>query len=228
MTSDHPSQHSVFREFHSAVTMLRKWADLVPQEERVGEWECVYPDWERVYATWESLLQHSAIEAWQLEMVEDAMFAVARDNENMVMIGMVGRRGGRSLATLTNLTARYGEPETQYQCAIALARWASKQDAEPLLRSFTESPHTYVRQTAMLSLARIGSALLEDLALQQWMNPTTEATEKATLLDCLAIARSSILERLLTESELSGVMSLAEHAKELRAFMVEHPGGSVI
>ncbi len=68
------------------------------------------------------------------------------------------------------------EPQAKWQLAAALGGPEAPADnAEPLLARFANDADEYVRRRALQSLARHGSALVEDLASREWYSAAPDS-----------------------------------------------------
>ncbi len=208
---------SAIERFQQEVARLRAWADAVPEARRVGEWECEYPAWGELYRAWGALLVASPTADWPPAVLDDALYAIARDNELEQLIADLGDRGAGPLLHVARASIDRGEADARWQCADALGRRCELTHAEPLLIRFAADGDEYVRRRALQSLARLASPRVEALALAFWVED--HASRPWTRMNALwALHRigSPALERLLAEAEGDANEFLAGFAARIR------------
>ncbi|BET65434.1 hypothetical protein ASA1KI_03520 [Opitutales bacterium ASA1] len=127
-------------------------AGTLPESEFVhgaGEWECDYPFWSEWYAAVESLLSSGA--APSIEDVERVLFALARDNEDETILGMLELYPATVLPW-TERAVTHPDFEVRWQFAVLLGRLGERE----LLEFFLKDREEYVRRRATHALQAIG------------------------------------------------------------------------
>lgn len=202
--------------FRDAVRLLRDWAKGIPVEDQVGEWACSFSGWEYVYRWWSMLIQYSVPEAWSHELAEDALYAFARDSENMVMLERIGAQGPKYVLALSSMLRERSDPDSRYQSAVMLGKWSSGDQCEALLLELAGAKESWVRQAAFRALAKLGSKHTERVAEEHWEAVGNDAFERQAILDVLWQFGSPRLGRFLERAEESNQTELVERARQIR------------
>ncbi len=204
-------------EFLSAVGRLHSWVEGVPPERRLGEWECNYPRWSELYEAWEKLLSAHPVARWSEGLMNEALFAIARDNEDECLARSVATYGEEGLLSLAERSLELGEPDARWQLASTLGMNEVSAGEAVLLRMSLEEDE-YVRRRAVQSLARIGSPRAEEAALREWERaPDTMPWSRMNALWVLRRVRSSRLDDLMAEAEASSNEYLRSYPERLRS-----------
>lgn len=209
--------NATYKQFEAEVEKFRAWAEQLSEADRLGEWECDYPDWDRIYETWRGLLKHTPLEEWSKHMVDVFLYALARDNENRWMVSDIKRHSPDAILIATKWAIEWGEAEAQYQCAEALGSSSQLGLAEDLLLALAASADEYVRRMALGALCRLGSSHTERIALDLWQKAPPDCPwARMMALSALSEVGSITLKTLLNEAESSEQSELAEFARKLR------------
>ncbi|MFT3696581.1 MAG: HEAT repeat domain-containing protein [Kofleriaceae bacterium] len=152
----------------AAVARFRAWADTVDNQDG-GEWECNYDRWREIYGAFDDALAEP-VDHWPHELVEVALYAIARDNENFRLVYQIPIA---SLAWFATRARAYPDADTRWQFAMRLGSDVIP-ESERLLLQFFDDQDEYVRRRALGSLARIGSTLAPELALHEWATARDE------------------------------------------------------
>ena len=211
------------QELQAEVMRYRQWAQLIPQEERSGEWECDYPDWNQLYATVLDFIESKPLIAWTPEEWEAVLYAIARDNEMQFLVESIGEEHPQMLAPLTAAALEHREPNATWQLALELTRADPlSTELEGLLLRMAVDADEYVRRRALTELARRNSPQTEGLALAAWHQPH-EAQQWARMaaLWSLHQIQSPLLNELLTEAEADPRPYLSGYAQRMRRAEVD-------
>jgi len=76
-------QESIVARCHQEVERFRAWSETV---EHRAEWEEAYPWWVDLYDTVRDALQMVPTQDWTPESERDVLYALARDNEDEVLL----------------------------------------------------------------------------------------------------------------------------------------------
>jgi hypothetical protein len=206
--------------FLAAASDLRAWVDTIPPAHRNGEWECDYPRWDELVTAWEALLDAPA-PSLEPQLVETALFAIARDNECSHMINALQTLRPDWMCRLAEASLVDGEPDARWQLADALGD-GGRGNVEPLLLRFVNDSDEYVRRRALASLARIGSSETESAALRAWAEGS-DAFPWPRMQALWALHRigSQRLASLLADAETSSNEHLRHFAARVRSGDVE-------
>ena len=172
---------------------FHRWADQSVPDNALrtsGEWECEYPYWPKLYAAVRSTLAQPLSDAEE----DQVLFALARDNEAEVILGLLASSSSHVLALATR-ALHASDPDARWQAAVALAR-AAPPGAIPVLRLFLSDSNEYVRRRTLLALARLDATLAEPAAIQ-WLSASPEYSRMAALV-VLQIVGSPRLEAALS------------------------------
>jgi hypothetical protein len=206
------------RNFVDAVGRFRAWALTVPEDTRYGEWECDYSHWAEIYSSWRKLLAAGEIEHWEPELIDTALFAIARDNECQLLANEVPRK---SLGFLAVHAIARSEPDARWQLAVELGEIPTA-ETEALLLRLVKDGDEYVRRRALQSLARINSGAVTELALQEWTRaPDDMPWSRMNALWALHRVASPALELRVKEALSSSNELLREYAGRLSRGEIE-------
>lgn len=200
--------------FAEAVARLQAWAATIPEDARGGEWECNYGDWHEIYAAWTKLVATAPVESWEPALIDAALFAIARDNENQALARELPRA---ALPVLTEHATARGEPDAKWQLAHELGE-GPRAAVETLLLRLADDEDEYVRRRALQSLARIGAAGVTELALREWERAPDEMPwSRMNALWALHRVSSPSLSSRLEEALASPNELLRDYARKVRA-----------
>ncbi|CAN5290199.1 hypothetical protein BH09MYX1_BH09MYX1_53320 [soil metagenome] len=205
--------------FRDAVACFNVWAGTVPEDRRSGEWECNYGAWGEIQQAWKALLGVLPVARFSSDLVHDAIYAIARDNECQWLardLSQVGTDGVR-LLTEAALASSPGEPDAKWQLAVELGK-CSLAEVEPLLLRLAVDADEYVRRRTLGTLARLGSPHVHALAEQAWESAATDMPwTKMNVLWVLPRVGSPRLEARLVEAEASTDELLRGYAARVRS-----------
>jgi 2'-5' RNA ligase len=201
------------------VAFFRKWAESCQKDS--GEWECNYPHWTRLYMAVLEFALGRPIESWSSDEMEAVLYAVARDNEGEYLVSEIRAHRPELLVGLAERAIREGERDAKWQLAAELGE-LKRDEAEGLLLVLAGDEDEYVRRRALSSLARLGSAAVEELALVAWnrQDANQEYARMAALWSLHRIG-SPLLERLLVSADKDERPDLSAYARRIREGTVE-------
>lgn len=204
--------------FYDAVKRFRGWADTVPENERSGEWEVNYDDWEEIYKTFPLAIGAVEPEKWSRELIDTLLYALARDNELLVLKRELEARP-RCLLALAKVAVDSPEEYARSQLATSLgdASELDHEEAESLLMRYVRDEDEYVSRMALLALGRRKSPQVDAEACRAW--ETGDEYQRMAALDVLAAIRSSRLEWYLALARQDGRKYLVNFANELASRM---------
>jgi HEAT repeat protein len=189
-------------ELLTEVHRFQEWANAYPTESRTGEWECDYRSWGRIYDAVFEFTASRPFEGWSFEELQAVLYAIARDNEIKHLAGEIRRRHPELLVPLAKVAIDIGERDDRWQLAEQLGQLGrTGGEEEKLLLILARDKQEYVRRRALGALARIGSAAVEELALEAWYRDDPDQEHARMMaLDCLSAIGSPRLESLLAEA----------------------------
>lgn len=205
-------------DLRAEVDRFREWADSLPPESRFAEWECDYQHWTDFYDAVLDFVADGPPEEWPDGDLNSVLYALARDNEMEYLSEEIRLRHPATLLALAWAALIGGEADAKWQLADQLGYIGRDDgDVERILLALVRDEDEYVRRRALQSLARIGSAKAEQLALEAW-NPHQENQQwtRMMVLDCLRRINSPHFQRLLAEAERDERTNLRDFAKRLR------------
>lgn len=204
------------------IDRLREWASAYPSEPRSGEWECDYRWWSNIYQAVLDFTATRSFDKWLPHEVRAVLYAIARDNEMQHLAREIRRRHPELLIPLSKAAIGVGERDDRWQLAVELGELGrAGGEEEKLLLIMSQDEHEYVRRRTLGALAQIGSAAVEELALEAWHREDPDQEHSRIMaLDCLHVVGSPQLEALLIEAEKDERKYLADFARDLRAGQV--------
>ncbi len=206
------------QELLTEVERFKSWAASYPIGERGGEWECDYEDWNRLYAAVLGFVDRKPFPLWSAEELTAVLYALARDNEMEHLSRQMAERGGDLLLDLSEASVRVGEAEARWQLATQLEHaGANSARQDQVLLKLARDENEYVRRRSLHVLARLGSPMTEELALEAWSRPD-ESQQWARMMALWALHRigSAQLDRLLAEAERDERPYLSGYAAKVR------------
>jgi hypothetical protein len=216
MSDEHRISASA-RRFLEAVDRFKIWGSGIPENERYGEWECDYPDWSEIYTSWKDFLADTPLQRWNQPLMDEALYAIARDNECQVLANEVPRE---SLRAVAEAACTCSEPDARWQLAVELG--GPPGDGEDLLLKLADDENEYVRRRAVQSLARLGSPAAATLAVREWEQADDDFPwPRMNALWVLHRVSDQSLEPYLARAQESPNSLLREYADNIRRGDVE-------
>jgi hypothetical protein len=205
------------------VERLKKWVAAIPIERRRGEWECDYDGFQDLYNAVISFVGTVPLAKWKPEEVSAVLFAVARDNEDQYLAHEIACIRPETLVALAAAAIEKRERDAKWQLAEELGHFAGDHStAEHLLITLAHDEAEYVRRRSLKSLARLGSAAVEELALGEWQRADqNQEYARMSVLWCLHCVNSPHLPPLLLDAEKDERHYLSEYAKKVQRGEVE-------
>lgn len=174
---------------------FRAWADTQPIATRSGEWETNYLGWSEVYSAFEAYVQTTGNQDWDAAITVELLYLIARDNEMQTLIEEIAKRPEDVLYLAKNAVS-YPDYHAKWQLAVELGELDAYKDAAlKLLLLFAYDEDMYVRRRAMISLANLGSAQVEELAANAWKHGDENMAPQANMNECQRCIRSGKLAR---------------------------------
>jgi HEAT repeat protein len=200
------------------VRRFREWATTYPPDNRSGEWECDYGSWPSLYDAVFDFVEMHPFESWSPDELRAVLYSLARDNEMQHIARGIRRRRPELILPLADAAIRMGERDDRWQLAEELGQLGrSGGEEERLLLILARDEYEYVRRRALGALARLGSPVVEELALEAWHRPDEDQEwARMMALECLHSLGSPHLEPLLAEAERDERQYLRGYAEELR------------
>ena len=199
------------QDFLASVERFRTWAATTVHE--AAEWEFYYPSWSELYSSWEALLELGGLEHWNTELVDSALYAIARDNEAEMMADMIPPE---ALTRLAKLAIPGSEPDAKWQLAEQLGAVATSH-SEALLLQLAADTEEYVRRRALQSLARLKSNKVTEIALREWARDEGAGNSRNNALCALHEVGSPAFGKLLEEALASKNDLVRNRAEQLRS-----------
>jgi len=207
------------------VRRFKDWAASCPNDHRSGEWECDYGHWGSLYSAVLEFIRSHPVQEWDSEATDAVLYVIARDNEMEYLAEQIRENHPVVLLALAEVAVRHGERDAKWQLADQLSRLSNNDEVERMLLLFAGDGDEYVRRRALRSLLRIGSAAVEQLALDAWSRPHADQEwSRMMALYCLWKIKSSHAPALLALAERDARPYLAEHARKIIAGTIENEG----
>lgn len=203
---------------HKAVERFRAWADTVREDERSGQWEVDYDDWDEIYDAFPLAVDAAGPEKWSRELIDALLYALARDNEMLVLKRELEARP-QCLLALARAAVDSPEEYARSQLATSLGDVSDfdREEAESLLMRYVRVGGEYASRMALLALGRRKSPHADAEACRAW--ETGHDYQRMAALDVLAAVRSSKLEWYLALARRDGRKHLVDFANELASRM---------
>lgn len=201
------------------VERFQVWSTTV---EHRAEWEETYPWWGDLYDAVRDVLQTLPLEDWTPELQQDVLYALARDNEDEVLLGELLDHPG-ILLRLAAAAVVYPDYEARWQVAHALGHLnKSPVECDAVLRVLaTTDEEEYVRRRALLALGNRRSPLAEPLALGAW--DTGQEYQRIAALEVLYQVHSSHLSRILEAAQHDSREAVRAWAAWIRQQLTAQP-----
>ncbi|EIG63868.1 hypothetical protein [Bradyrhizobium sp. WSM1253] len=215
--TDKPSGHDANTQARLAETVsaFRSWADSLPVQQRVREWECNYQQWPAITSAFTAFLDSCLPQRWDASVYKLLLYILARDNEMEILKKELIAKPTHLLA-LTRIALDSGEQDARWQLADALgSAELIAGEVEPLLGRLFCDENEYVSRRALLALARRRSKLAEPLAVRAWA--TEHEYQRMAALEVFAACDSPLLSSYLDLALRDGRQHLANIAHALRA-----------
>ncbi len=133
------------------ITAFREWADKLPNH--TPEWEVFYLWWDNIYDVVKEYVEKVPLNTWTSETFELLLYALARDNEDEVILHFL-ENYPEHLVALATKALTYGDYKARWQVAYGLSKLKNNQGvAKELLQQFLLDEEEYVRRRA--SFARV-------------------------------------------------------------------------
>ncbi len=158
------------------IESFKQWAPA--PENRSGEWECEYDHWDRFWAAAVSTIEQYANTKMPLNVVDDVLYALARDNEcEHLREHLVGTP--QLLSALAVHATGTADADAKWQIVVSVAE-AEIDNAAELIRPYLADENEYVRRRSLMAYAAFAPGEAEEIALQN-LTDTFEYTRIAAL-----------------------------------------------
>jgi hypothetical protein len=154
-------------------------------------------------------LAHVPPPAWTNENVEDLLY-VLEASFTADAIDMVTRAESAALAIARHSLGRGGVASDDIAERLG-ACIQHRDQAEFLLMAFIQVPHERTRRMALLSLARLRSTAVPELAAAAW--DTGDEHQRIGALEALRLVDSDLLSGYLSKAVQDGRASVVAHAR---------------
>jgi HEAT repeat protein len=199
--------------FRFEVALFRVWANSLPAAERRGEWEERYERGNTFRKEAMLFLETGDWTTWTEEVIEDVLYAIARDNEEENLIYIVAE-APECLLMLALVSVAKGERDARWQFADFLGEvFVGEPRAEEILLLLLRDDDEYVRRRALRSLARVGSTQTEHYCKIAW--DSGNQYQRMMALEALHIIRSELLSTYLAQAMADSSTYLPGYAREL-------------
>jgi hypothetical protein len=200
--------------FQQEVQKFKAWADSCPIQERLGEWECDYSDWETLHEAALSFLASSSPPDWNSAIVNDLLYAIARDNECESLVHEIAKNAD-TLILLSGFAVSSSETDAKWQLAARLGALSDRiQQAEALLLEFINDEDEYVSRRALLALGMLKSSQAEVLAERAWN--TGHEYQRIAALWVLKEIASNKLTAYIKKAMEDGRQYVVENARKVQ------------
>src|SRR3954449_13403532 len=174
-----------------------------------GEWETEYGEWPAIWDAFRRFVELKPPAQWDAGEWRDVLYAIARDNEDEVIVDDLVERHPDVLIAIAARARQDGEADARLQLAEALGRVDVDRDTrEALLLDYYDDHSEYVRRYALNALSEMGSRHTERIALEEWDRPGDhrregrvddgQVTSRVAVLHALHRVRAPSFERVLT------------------------------
>lgn len=138
----------------SEIKKFQNWAlsySNVPQNERLGEWECDYPDWDKIYLAFNQFINNTDCNDWEENIKDQLLYIIARDNEAELLAETLSKYE-EALITLAQQALIKAPTNAKWQLAVQLKNLVNKTLAIQLLETFSKDDNEYVSKRAFAEL----------------------------------------------------------------------------
>ncbi len=208
----------MLEELEAEVGRFRAWADTYPIAERDSAWESMYRGWQELSSAFSAFVNATTCQQWSAETTQMLLYTIARDNEMEALVKEVARNPD-NLVCLAERAVASGERDAKWQLAVELGHLEPRPpQVESLLLQFAYDEDLYVQRRAMMALADIGSAKVEELVVPAW--ESGDEHQRMGVLYALWKVGSPQLDAYLAQAEADGRPYLTEYLARVR---VGHP-----
>ncbi|HET6991237.1 MAG TPA: hypothetical protein VFJ43_07940 [Bacteroidia bacterium] len=218
--------HPLFDE----IAKFEQWANAysaIPQEERVGEWECDYDvlsaqgSWSSIYKHFDDFIMHSEPLSWTDSVISKLLYIIARDNECEILAREV-TRFEKGFIILAKKSLEMGPRDAKWQLAVRLNLLADKKLAFALLEAFVKDPEEYVNRRALMKLAEMGWEKTEDYCRMVWERKNygeVQEYQRMAVLYSLRCVKSPLLSEYIRLAKEDGRKHLVLNAEKIEMEM---------
>lgn len=122
------------------------WSKTADKQD--GQWETEYEYWNRIYYLTDTLLQTIPVQKWSLELMNEFLYILARDNECEEIIYEI-LKCPNQLIELGKYAVSFQDNEARWQIAYGLGEIpVNNKEVRALLQNFMDDENEYVRRRA--------------------------------------------------------------------------------
>ena len=206
------------RSLFTEINKFDQWAQLqynVSQDEIGGEWECNYEHWDNIYNAFENFIGLTNPNEWSDKEKDRLLYIIARDNETERLVAVLPEQ---ALIVLAQYAIEHGHRDDKWQLAINLHKLSNKQQSETLLEKLVNDEDEYVSRRALMELAKVQSAKVEDYADLFWNRNKygdMDEYQRIAVLYALKTINSEQLDKYIRLAKQDGRQYLVENANKL-------------
>lgn len=207
------------RELHQKVKAFKIWAKAnypqITEDNDNGEW-CFCDEFDEMVACSLSMIQTSLATSATEQIIDDLLYAIARDNEcERIIEELVDYDDWFALLCRYSLKSPY--TQAKWQFAVYLKNYKGSDDLKKLIFEFLATGDEYTERRALQSLAYIYPEQAEKYAIEFWDRNKYEYDEyqKIMVLHVLYQIHSPTLELYLEKAENSDYEYLKINAQEI-------------
>ncbi|WP_028506352.1 hypothetical protein [Ruminococcus sp. FC2018] len=215
------------RDLHKKVQLFKKWAKKtypnITEDNDNGEW-CFCKEFDDMFSSAMELIQKASASSADDQMIDDLLYAIARDNECEILVQETGKLNDWfSLLCRKSLQSPY--TNAKWQFAKELKNHRNNDELKELIFDFLSTGDEYTERMALESLAVIEPAQAEKYAVLFWNREKyaegsyEDEYQKIMALHVLYRVKSACLDKYLRLAEGSNYHYLKMNAAEIREKM---------
>ena len=212
---------------HKKVQRFRKWAETnypeITEDNDNGEW-CFCARYDEMYSCAVDVIKCEPASAADEQMIDDLLYAIARDNEGENIIGILeDYNDWFSLLCRACFSTPY--TNAKWQFAKGLKNYSGDDDLKSLIFEFLSIDNEYTERMALQSLASIDPQQAEKYAVEFWnRGKYAEGSyeieyQRIMVLHVLYQIRSDKLQEYLGLAERSDYQYLKGNAEDIREML---------
>ena len=218
------STESVFKEnvtdkLHLTVAFFKAWADqnfpAYNEDHDNGEWEIGSDEFDAMRDAALTVIRTNVPEEASLEIIDELLYVIARDNESMIVIQELNADWYNTLCKAVLKTAY---TNAKWQFAEHLKYHTDDEEIKPLIFDFLKSGDEYSERMALDSLSVLYPDKAEEYAELFWNRSIYDADEyqKIMALQVLYAIGSKKLAHYLQLADNSSYEFLRLNARDIR------------
>lgn len=215
------------RDLHNKVQLFKKWVkttypDITEYNDN-GEW-CFCKEFDDMFSSAMELIQKAPASLADDQMIDDLLYAIARDNECEILVQETGKLNDWfSLLCRKSLQSPY--TNAKWQFAKELKNHRNNDELKELIFDFLSTGDEYTERMALESLAFIEPEQAEKYAILFWDREKyaegsyEDEYQKIMALHVLYKVNAACLDKYLRLAEESNYHYLKMNAAEIREKM---------